>query len=130
MVFVLLKRNAFDFLIYCAVFCSINKLFLFHIDKIFSNGYCCLRILIVIWINEMFKQRRLIWITMFYLKNISNMLKWNIQDQHKMDMKLNLHVIDMILNFKSISLCEKERFEPLKHVYHRIMTSACFWSLQ
>ena len=37
-----------------------------------------------------------------------------------------IHVIDMILNFKSISLCEKERFEPLKHVYHRIMTSACF----
>lgn len=32
------------------------------------------------------------------------MLKWNIQDQHKMDVKLNLHVIDMILNLKSIRL--------------------------
>ena len=51
----------------------------------------------------------------------------------------NLHVIDMILNFKCtdfLTLCQKERcvslLNPLGHnmVYRRIMTAAFIWSLQ
>ena len=72
--------------------------------------------------------------TMFYLKNISNMPEWNIQNQHKMDVKSNLHVIDMILNFKTKGevcitshepLSHVTSHEPLRQVYHRIMISTC-----